>query len=1382
MGRVSFAALVLIPLLLLAPPARAGSIECGLFADSLLADTDTLSRFYPVRLGVPGQELIWRDLEFMWDSLYTSGSGPSISDRIKMFTFAENLVRVRGKNPFSPGPGDDYSDFHLAYEFFRASGGSYTQAPGDTTSVVLGNFDRLSQPLSSYNPSDRSHLDVYLVHPNHLDPSPGDGRLYSTSPSEFIEGDEDLSTNRQNDPKQGNSIQVVMEGVTSSADTLWTSHDHIWARTVVHEMQHGFPSTDRAPAVSEMFSQGTEVVVGMTQAASAEANNSEIPFPWGVFAYGFPLDSCGQVTQNVGLNYELRSLFTAYLAFNLQGSDNTLADDLLRQWARSARGKSDLRRLLRNDSCVTCSTTNYFPAGPGGSALDDKSRLNLLIHNFRVALYANDTTLAQGQYGYPPRFGFVPTDHFRCWQDFDGCIENDIVALPPEIVVGSGLIAADTVLVGTRAFRNNTARIALQPYGAEYWVLRSAPELFGTSRTLRIRVAPEGLCNQARLTASLIGYSPPDDSVLTGALWANPQWATVATTPVWIDTDSLRNPLELTLAGFGTQYKAAVLVITLGDGPELIGNLPRLDYRATIALSDRLYAPSAPVALNPTTTFHESTPTWSPAGDELAFMRRPDPSGTTQVYRQKLDGSSLVPLTASSPTQANPDWSPRGDWVAYDQQGSFPTITDLFVHNVSSGVTQLLFASTDHDLLPAFSPNGQQVAFYRLATSGAWSLARVDLDGSNAATICALPDDNQLSAPRWSPDGQQVYFARHDTLWSVPFTGGTPTAMQPGAEKVREFDFSLGRGPLVVPSRWSYLRCNTPPALNAFQIGLRDSATGFTRPEVRGVPVEMLSPRWSLDGTRVAAGGQSSGQTNDLWLINMTANHAPSMPMADVNVQVGVPLTINLSATDLDGDPITYRAPSRYLPAGATFSGSQFSWTNPTPVGADYFVVFRALDPFGGVANKVVKIHVSGGGSGCPFVDTRTAQGWEVENSILGRSATSAFDLDPYRLKYAPEIVNGKVRLRIRENEQDLTTLDRVQLLAFDHPTGSQVFRLGERTVSATLLPAHRITNSRGTDLTSGFLAGAYQGMPGDTLYVDMTDPSTLRSQATTEGLGPQSTITDGGGGGYMNGFQKDLEPEVRHQLANEGTAAPTDVQVLNETGILIDAPDGRGGWRLVRRYYPREREAECTLDSLGQGSLRLIFIGRHALSYIGRLTDLAAAPDPQVLAMTGARHSRLGAVSSALEAGGTTTTLAPGDTLNLEFAAGAVPQGKVRSYFLLSTGVYTDASSARAPQVAQEQALPAQFALAQNKPNPFARTTTIRFALPVACQVKLEIFDLQGRLVRVLANRTYEPGYHAAEWDRRDQTGSSFGAGVFLYRLRAGSFVEQRKMVLLAH
>jgi hypothetical protein len=291
-----------------------------------------------------------------------------------------------------------------------------------------------------------------------------------------------------------------------------------------------------------------------------------------------------------------------------------------------------------------------------------------------------------------------------------------------------------------------------------------------------------------------------------------------------------------------------------------------------------------------------------------------------------------------------------------------------------------------------------------------------------------------------------------------------------------------------------------------------------------------------------------------------------------------------------------------------------------------------------------------------------------------------------------------------------------------------------------------------------------------------------LGRSASTLSAGPTSTLEDEGGGGYLDGFEKPPPEEFAQYRDNTDEPIPSvDAQVLNGTGIQIEAPDGQGGWRAVQRWYPREHQAECTLDSLGQGTLRLVFVGRHALSFVGRLTNVTPAPTPQSLTLTAARHSRLGAVTSAVAGlGGATTTLAPGDTINLEFAASAVPEGKVRSYFLLSTGVYATASNVRAQQSPQEQALPTRFALAQNQPNPFARTTTIRFELPIAMPVRLEVFDLQGRRVRMLADRSFPPGYHAVEWDRRGASGSIVAAGVYLYRLTAGSFIEQKKMVLL--
>jgi hypothetical protein len=110
---------------------------------------------------------------------------------------------------------------------------------------------------------------------------------------------------------------------------------------------------------------------------------------------------------------------------------------------------------------------------------------------------------------------------------------------------------------------------------------------------------------------------------------------------------------------------------------------------------------------------------------------------------------------------------------------------------------------------------------------------------------------------------------------------------------------------------------------------------------------------------------------------------------------------------------------------------------------------------------------------------------------------------------------------------------------------------------------------------------------------------------------------------------------------------------------------------------------------------------------------------------------------------------------------------------------VYT---STRPPaqQEAEDPNLPREFSLAQNQPNPFGSTTSIRFGLPRASFVQLEIFDLQGRRVRVLRHGLLPAGYHAAEWDRLGSDGTVTAPGVYLYRLRAGGFVHQKKMVVL--
>jgi len=95
---------------------------------------------------------------------------------------------------------------------------------------------------------------------------------------------------------------------------------------------------------------------------------------------------------------------------------------------------------------------------------------------------------------------------------------------------------------------------------------------------------------------------------------------------------------------------------------------------------------------------------------------------------------------------------------------------------------------------------------------------------------------------------------------------------------------------------------------------------------------------------------------------------------------------------------------------------------------------------------------------------------------------------------------------------------------------------------------------------------------------------------------------------------------------------------------------------------------------------------------------------------------------------------------------------------------------------------LPKAFSLAQNTPNPFNPATTISYSVPdgSAVQVSLKVYDIRGRLVRILAEGEHGPGNHSVFWDGRDVIGSHVASGVYLYRLQAGDFVQTRKMVLL--
>ena len=90
-------------------------------------------------------------------------------------------------------------------------------------------------------------------------------------------------------------------------------------------------------------------------------------------------------------------------------------------------------------------------------------------------------------------------------------------------------------------------------------------------------------------------------------------------------------------------------------------------------------------------------------------------------------------------------------------------------------------------------------------------------------------------------------------------------------------------------------------------------------------------------------------------------------------------------------------------------------------------------------------------------------------------------------------------------------------------------------------------------------------------------------------------------------------------------------------------------------------------------------------------------------------------------------------------------------------------------------QLVPIKYALEQNFPNPFNPTTTIKFSIPKEVQVNLVIYDILGEKVKELKNEVMKPGYYEVNFDA-----ISLASGVYFYRLKAGDFVQTKKMLLM--
>jgi bacillopeptidase F (M6 metalloprotease family) len=173
------------------------------------------------------------------------------------------------------------------------------------------------------------------------------------------------------------------------------------------------------------------------------------------------------------------------------------------------------------------------------------------------------------------------------------------------------------------------------------------------------------------------------------------------------------------------------------------------------------------------------------------------------------------------------------------------------------------------------------------------------------------------------------------------------------------------------------------------------------------------------------------------------------------------------------------------------------------------------------------------------------------------------------------------------------------------------------------------------------------------------------------------------------------------------------------------------------------------------------------------------------------------GSVEISVNGGSWQTIAGPYDEHNETWSQAYVPlsayaDSTVRIAFLfISSGAYVDNGwyiddvriegiDSIVVGINENKDIPEEISLSQNYPNPFNPSTTISYQLPKSGKVELTIYNMLGQEVRKLVDEKQAVGEYTIQWDGRDYNGTPVASGVYLYRLKAGEFIETKKMLLL--
>jgi len=217
--------------------------------------------------------------------------------------------------------------------------------------------------------------------------------------------------------------------------------------------------------------------------------------------------------------------------------------------------------------------------------------------------------------------------------------------------------------------------------------------------------------------------------------------------------------------------------------------------------------------------------------------------------------------------------------------------------------------------------------------------------------------------------------------------------------------------------------------------------------------------------------------------------------------------------------------------------------------------------------------------------------------------------------------------------------------------------------------------------------------------------------------------------------------------------------------GSLQQQPDGR-------LIVPVEVTDESELISLGL----ICSYNQNQLKFVAAELKATSASQPLFL-----YHDQHGTIKLAMASAHPLNNLSA--TINLIFTPGNINQNRqlgavsVQEFSVNGRSYSAQAQRADPPL---ETVLPERYDLSQNYPNPFNAETLVKYQLPKAEFVTVQIYNLLGQKIRTLVAEQQEAGFHHISWNGLNDWNEAVGGGEYLCQMRVGDFVAVRKMILI--